>query len=117
MNESHYELSLFNGIFFVSLIIGCVYQVLDISYLYFNYKTVVNVRLGRESIVEIPALSVCTNVSQIIKTDYLEERFPQSVNENTSKWIQTKYLHKLPLREQLLEATTGRDQVLRSCQV
>ena len=113
--ESHYELSLFHGVFISLLIIGCVYQVLDISYLYFNYKTNVNVRLERESIVEIPALSICTNVTQTIKIDYLLERFPQSLDINSSKWIQTKYLQKLSLREQLLDGTVGPDQLLKSC--
>ena len=117
MKEIHYKLSVFKVFLLLVLLIGCVYQVLDISYLYFQYKTNINVRLVKESVVEMPALTICTNVSQTIRSDYLMNRFNNESHQRLDKWTQTRQLQSFSLREQLLNATISSDQLFNSCSV
>ena len=101
-DKIHYELSVFNAIIFAILLIGCVYQVLDISHLFFSRQTNISVKLHKDSVVDLPAITICTNVSHTVNARYLEEVFGKdNVNEKTPKWIQTEFLQKLPVKEQV----------------
>lgn len=43
----------------ILLATGCLYHVLSISFMYFNYPTTVTVKVVRSEIIELPSLTVC----------------------------------------------------------
>lgn len=62
----------------VSLIslFGCMWHLSDISRIYFSYETTVNVNFEQDSMVPIPGVTVCVNVSKTIREEYFYQRFP-----------------------------------------
>jgi hypothetical protein len=117
MKNVKYELTPIYLLFCLILLAGCIWHVLGVSRLYFEYKTNVNVRFERERLVQMPAITICSNVTQTIRRDYLMKRFPLYINKITEKWILTQYLRRLTIREQLLNATVSPHQFFNSCSV
>ena len=54
---------------------GCLWHLSDISKIYFNYETNVNVNFEREIMVSIPGVTICINVSHTIREDYIKEKY------------------------------------------
>ena len=59
----------FNLISKLLCLVGCVYQAVNISKLYFSYKTTTNVRYERNSNIELPGISICTPKSLMFKEE------------------------------------------------
>ena len=80
-----------------------------------------NVQFEREAKVELPSITLCTNISYAARYDYLSSKYGQpSANFSDSpdqKWLFNEHLRRLPLREQLLNATITGHQFFNSCKV
>ena len=102
-------------------LMGCVWQVLDISGVYFAYETTVSVQFKREVIVEMPALTICTNISYAANTTYLRHRYADQLSNITdspeNKWIFVQFIRNLTLNEQLMNATIGSHEFIDNCLV
>ena len=68
--------SLHSLIFLISLV-GCLLQLTDVSSIYFAYDTTVNVNFENEIVVQIPGITICTNLSLTVNEDYMLDRYPQ----------------------------------------
>lgn len=65
--------------------IGCVWHVSDVSGIYFSYETDVNVYFERETMVQIPGVTLCMNSSLLVREDYIVKRFPEIYNLTSFK--------------------------------
>ena len=59
----------FNLIAKLLCLVGCVYQAVEISKLYFSYKTTTNVRYEHNNNIELPGISICTTKSFLFKIE------------------------------------------------
>nr|XP_027199509.1 uncharacterized protein LOC113793650 [Dermatophagoides pteronyssinus] len=102
--------------------LGCVWQLIDVSRIYFAYDTNVNVMFEREVKVEIPGITVCANLGMIANEDYLLEHY-RSRLESMSEYPERKYraykklLRNLTLDEQLNKATISHKQLFHECRI
>ncbi|CAG2104716.1 unnamed protein product [Medioppia subpectinata] len=86
-------------------------------------KTIVSVVLETAEVIELPAFTICTNVTNMIDVDYLRHRYPNDTalanitDTNENKWQYNQYLNNLTLEEQLLNGTIGADLFIKSCEV
>ncbi len=117
MKFIEYEILIIRVVICLVSLAGCVWHVSDISQIYFSYKTNVNVRFEREVMIQMPAITLCTNTSFVARQQYLMQKFPNHLNETAQKWAFGKYLRKLSLKEQLLNATISPQQFFNSCSV
>ncbi|OTF75638.1 degenerin-like protein [Euroglyphus maynei] len=102
--------------------LGCVWQLIDVSRIYFAYDTNVNVMFEREIKVEIPGVTICANLGMIANEDYLRENY-RSRLESMPEYPERKYraykklLRNLTLDEQLNRATISAKQLFHECRI
>ncbi|CAG2104717.1 unnamed protein product, partial [Medioppia subpectinata] len=107
----------------LALLMGCIWHIVDISVIYFRYETTVSIVLDRAQLIELPAITICTNVSHVIDTEYLRHRYPNDTalvnitDTNENKWQYRQYLLNLTLEEQLLNGTIGANRFFNICGV
>ncbi|CAG2105146.1 unnamed protein product [Medioppia subpectinata] len=107
----------------LALLIGCIWHIVDISVIYFRYETTVSTVLDIAQVVELPAITICTNVSYVVDADYLRYRYPNDTalanitDTNENKWQYNQYLYNLTLEEQLLNGTIGANRFFNICGV
>ena len=93
----------------------------DISKLYFSYKTNVNIQFETEARVELPGVTLCTNTSYVIESEYLRQSFGSHLvdteERNGTTPAMDRYLRNLTLGEQLLNGTVGGKKFFKSCKV
>ena len=115
------EVLIIRIVFCVISLMGCVWHVIDISHIYFSYETTVNVQFKREVVVEMPAITLCTNISYVTRYEYLKDRYANELSNTTdtdkNKWIFGEYLWKLSLEEQLMSGTIDSANFFNSCTV
>lgn len=61
---------------------GCLWHLMDISNIYFSYATNVNVDFERNPVVEIPGVTICTNVSLAINQGYMRSKYSREMTAN-----------------------------------
>ena len=76
---------------------GCVYQSLRISELYFSYETITNVKYETENTLDLPGITICYNKLIQLKHEAREE-LEQFSNE-TEK--QLAHINNLTIGEQM----------------
>lgn len=102
--------------------LGCVWQLIDVSRIYFAYDTNVNVMFIREIKVEIPGVTICANLGMIANETYLQEHY-RSRLESMPEYPEKKYraykklLRNLTLNEQLNKATISHKELLQECRI
>ena len=133
-----FGIGLFHSLIFLISLVGCLWQLTDMSNIYFSYETNVNVKFERETMVQIPGITICTNLSLTVNEDYMLDRYPQLrrvpnyevsrpsrslskclivalLYQETKYFVLGKYLKNLTLYEQLNEATMDYRQMFNSC--
>ncbi|KAF7492294.1 hypothetical protein SSS_08620 [Sarcoptes scabiei] len=110
---------------FVSIVslFGCIWHLSDVSGIYFAYDTTINVNFEREIMVELPGITICTDVSWTFAKQYADNNTDfldllQSTNEESEFEFHDrvwKRLHNLTLSEQLNRATIDSKQFFNSC--
>ena len=65
----------------VLCLIGCAYQSVEISKIYFLYKTTINVIYERNNDIELPGISICTEKSLMFKK---EQNNIKKINKNST---------------------------------
>lgn len=75
---------------FVSIVslFGCIWHLSDVSGIYFAYDTTINVNFEREIMVELPGITICTDVSWTFAKQYADNNTDfldllQSTNEES----------------------------------
>lgn len=53
----------------------CIWQIYDVSLIYFSYSTTVDVRFDDDPVIELPAITIVADISKNIKENYLKEKF------------------------------------------
>jgi hypothetical protein len=76
----------FNKIFALFCIFGCLYQIHEISVIYFKYETRTDVKYENEKIIPLPAITFCS-----IKSYFIKENIYNKIIKNTTE---DKYSHK-----------------------
>ena len=66
----------------VLCLMGCVYQSLKISELYFSYETITNVKYETHNTIDLPGITICVSKLSQITDEYREELFQQSNDTN-----------------------------------
>ena len=81
----------------VVCIMGCVYQSLRISELYFSYETITNVKYESEDGIELPDITICVRKLSMV-TDKYNEELNKISNSSDIKW---EIINTLTISEQL----------------
>ena len=58
-------------ILYILCIFGCLYQICEISILYFSYETTTLVKYEIENPISLPAITLCSHKYLFIKEEYL----------------------------------------------
>jgi len=90
--------------------IGCLYQILMISIIYFSYETVTDVRYGIDAFISLPAITICTLKSSLMRKDYLQQNGIQ-LQDYTSR---LDHLNNLTIKEQFKALYTA-EEILNLC--
>ena len=97
----------------------CLFQISDISKIYFSYKTTTFVSYGNQSEISLPAITICTDKQNLLKTEYLDKILSESnktqnyrPNENQIQ----DFLNNMTVREQF-NALLNFKQVFNKCRV
>ncbi|XP_046912658.2 uncharacterized protein LOC124493606 [Dermatophagoides farinae] len=105
-------------------VLGCVWQLIDVSRIYFAYDTNVNVMFERETAVEIPGVTICMDLFKVANEEYLEEHYSKQLKqfaeyeEKEDKYGAYEKLFKnLTLYEILNNATHSSETVFNECRV
>ena len=80
----------------VLCLMGCVYQSLRISELYFSYETITNVKYESENRIELPGITLCVSKLSMVTDEYHEDLEQQSNDTN----IQLSIINNLTISEQ-----------------
>ena len=89
-------------IIFMSCLGLCLYQTFKLCELYFSYKTIVSMSYQKESIISLPAISVCIRKSLLIRDEYLETIFANKSHINRSNELYIlQYLNTKTIRRQI----------------
>ena len=102
--------------FFFSLCLSlCLYQISDISKIYFSYKTTTFVSYSNQSEISLPAITICTDKQNLLKPEYLSKI--NKTQNNTKNETQIKeFLNNMTVREQF-NALYDFSQVFNLCAV
>jgi hypothetical protein len=89
------------NIFKIICLIGCLFQIYQISAIYLSYETTTLVRYENEPKISLPAITVCSDKQNFLKFDYIRKinRNSTKLNENQLIRILRK-LNKLTIKEQ-----------------
>jgi hypothetical protein len=91
---------------------GCLYQIYEISVIYFSYETTTDVRYEDEVMIELPAFTFCVPKVFMARIEYLK----QSTNKSTKTLEDMhKYLNKLTLKEQFKALYSAEELFYESC--
>jgi hypothetical protein len=102
--------SLFRIIFGIICISGCLFQIANISKIYFSYDTTTVVEYEFEKMVSLPAITICFKKEYILRKQNIIRKFPNVTNNNSSDDDLMLYLNKMNLKEQLL-ATLSYEEI------
>ena len=89
----------YQTIFKVLCLMGCVYQSLRISKLYFSYETITNVKYESENRIDLPGITFCYNKLNQIKHEYKAKFINESVEHLQN--LQNHEINRLTIQEQL----------------
>ncbi|CAG2103925.1 unnamed protein product [Medioppia subpectinata] len=88
-----------------------------------HYETTVSVVLETAQVIELPAITLCTDVNYVTDWEYLRHRYPNNTalanitGTEQNKWAFNSYLYNLTVEEQLLYGTYGASGFLKFCTV
>ena len=89
---------IFQFLFFSLCLSLCLYQISNISKMYFSYKTTTFVSYGNQSEISLPAITICTEKQNLLKPEYLDKILSES-NKTQNKTIK-QILSNMTVREQ-----------------
>lgn len=103
-------------------LLGCSYQVTDISNRFFKYSTNTNIKLLLDNFVASPSVSICFNIIQNMRK-FLEENFGKNISRNTMNiktmevfdnlTIADIFDHSVPTSHLLGEAVNRKSCIIR----
>ena len=91
----------------VLCLMGCVYQSLRISELYFSYETITNVKYESENKIELPGITICVSKLSMVTYKYNEE-LNQISNSSDIKW---KIMNNLTINEQISKLNNASSRI------
>lgn len=103
---------MFTGVCFI----GLIFQVYNVSYLYFSYDIQTSESIGISKTLEVPDLSVCANYAEVIDIQWLNQYF----NVSLVKSYTTQYIRAVQNRvniQQILERTPSTDKLIMACKI
>nr|XP_046912508.1 uncharacterized protein LOC124493476 [Dermatophagoides farinae] len=101
---------------------GCLCHLIAVSRIYFAYNTDMNVIFKRETKIDIPAITICSNISKMANEVYLLGKYSTKLKQ-MNEYPQAKYLayekllKNLTLNEQLNLATISAEQLFHHCKI
>jgi hypothetical protein len=99
-------------IFIIICLTGCLYQIYEISVIYFSYETTTDVRYEDEAITQLPAITFCVPKVSMIKKEYLN----QLVSNLTDPSIEiSKNFNALTIKEQFKALYTAEELFNEKC--
>ena len=70
-------------VFIIFCFIGCVYQVFEVSDVYFKYKTEIDIKIDTSSQIVVPMVSFCKKASQSLKKPLTGRLTPANMDRKT----------------------------------
>ncbi|XP_027199513.2 uncharacterized protein LOC113793653 [Dermatophagoides pteronyssinus] len=103
-------------------VLGCAWQLIDVSRIYFAYDTNVNVMFERETKVEIPAITICMDLFKVANDEYIEENYSNQLKHFAENKVNKysaykKLFQNLTLYELLNNATYSSEKVFNKCRI
>lgn len=101
---------------------GCFCHLIAVSRIYFAYNTNMNVIFERETKIDLPAITICTNITKLANENYLLKKYSSELQQS-NEYPQAKYLaygklfKNLTLNEQLNFATISTEQLFYQCKI
>src|SRR3989442_4976024 len=116
--------------------IGSIWEVVSVSNVYFSYETVVNVKLERPTIIELPSITFCTDIYYTITYTLFLKKFPyfktvtkiimcknitdfydrKLLDHGTFRYLVNYYYGKLTVKEQH-QLTIRADEIFYWCEL
>ena len=107
-----------NYLMFAVCSVGLLYQVIEISILYFTYTTTDNEDLVAPGFTPNPALSLCFRYGDIINYDMLNEKYPEAnISYSEQKAVDYIGLYPLVTIKDLFEMTPNIPDILLACKL
>ncbi len=107
-----------NYIFAVICLTGCLLQIYKISDIYFSYETTTDVRYYKESIISLPAVTICARKYYFASENVLKLIFNNYSIDSSKKQPEImNYLNKLNIKEQFQTLNSAQKILTENCTV